>query len=86
LTVTSQLIIAGNTDGWLRIHDAATGELLWHYDMTEPVTTVGGGEAGGGSMGGPTAAVPLDGKLIVPTGFGMAQYAPGNVVLVFDTK
>jgi polyvinyl alcohol dehydrogenase (cytochrome) len=86
LTVTSQLVIAGNTDGWLRIHDAATGELLWHYDMTEPVTTVGGGEANGGSMGGPTAAVPLDGKLIVPTGYGLAQYAPGNVVLVFDTK
>jgi hypothetical protein len=61
-------------------------ELLWHYDMTEPVTTVGGGEASGGSMGGPTAAVPLDGKLIVPSGYGMAQYAPGNVVLVFDTK
>jgi polyvinyl alcohol dehydrogenase (cytochrome) len=86
LTVTSQLVIAGNTDGWLRIHDAATGELLWHYDMTESVTTVGGGEASGGSMGGPTAAVPLDGKLIVPTGYGMAQFAPGNVVLVFDTK
>jgi polyvinyl alcohol dehydrogenase (cytochrome) len=86
LTVTSQLVIAGNTDGWLRIHDAATGELLWHYDMTESVTTVGGGEASGGSMGGPTAAVPLDGKLIVPTGYGLAQYAPGNVVLVFDTK
>ena len=86
LTVTSQMVIAGNTDGWLRIHDAATGELLWHYDMTEPVTTVGGGEASGGAMGGPTAAVPIDGKLIVPTGYGMAQYAPGNVVLVFDTK
>jgi polyvinyl alcohol dehydrogenase (cytochrome) len=86
LTVTPQLVIAGNTDGWLRIHDAATGELLWHYDMTEPVVTVGGGAASGGAMGGPTAAVPLDGKLIVPTGYGMAQCAPGDVVLVFDTK
>jgi polyvinyl alcohol dehydrogenase (cytochrome) len=86
LTVTSQMVLAGNTDGWLRIHDAATGELLWHYDMTAPVTTVGGGKASGGAMGGPTAAVPLDGKLIVPTGYGMAQYAPGNLVLVFDTK
>jgi polyvinyl alcohol dehydrogenase (cytochrome) len=86
LTITSQMVIAGNTDGWLRIHDAATGELLWHYDMTKTVTTIGGGEASGGSMGGPTAALPLDGKLIVPTGYGMAQYAPGNVILVFDTK
>jgi polyvinyl alcohol dehydrogenase (cytochrome) len=86
LTVTSQMVIAGNTDGWLRLHDADTGELLWHYDMTAPVTTVGGGEASGGSMAGPTAAVPVDGKLIVPSGYGMAQYAPGNVVLVFDTK
>jgi polyvinyl alcohol dehydrogenase (cytochrome) len=86
LTVTSQMVIAGNTDGWLRIHDAATGELLWHYDMTQAVTTVGGGEASGGSMGGPAAAVAFDGKLIVPSGYGMAQYAPGNIVLVFDTK
>ena len=80
------MVIAGDTDGWLRIHDATTGELLWHYDMTASVITVGGGEASGGSMGGPTAAVPFDGKLIVPTGYGMAQYSPGNVLLVFDTK
>lgn len=86
VTVTSQLVIAGNTDGWLRIHDSATGELLWHYDMTESVRTVGGGQAAGGSMGGATAAVPVEGKLIVPSGYGMVQYTPGNVVLVFDTK
>jgi polyvinyl alcohol dehydrogenase (cytochrome) len=86
LTVTPQLVIAGNTDGWLRIHDAATGDLVWHYDMTQSVKTVGGGEAAGGSMGGPTAAVAIAGKLIVPSGYGMVQYTPGNVVLVFDTK
>jgi polyvinyl alcohol dehydrogenase (cytochrome) len=86
LTVTPQLVFAGNTDGWLRVHDAATGEVLWHYDMTEKVTTVGGGEASGGSMGGPTAPIAFDGKLIVPSGYGMVQYTPGNVVLVFDTR
>ncbi len=86
LTVTSEFVIAGNTDGWLRIHDLSTGEVLWHYDMTQTVKTVGGGEAAGGSMGGPTAAVPIGGKLIVPSGYGMVQYTPGNVVLVFDTK
>jgi hypothetical protein len=37
-------------------------------------------------MGGPTAPVAYHGKFIVPSGWGMLQYMPGNVLLVFDTK
>ncbi len=86
ITVTPDLVFAGNTDGWLRIHDADDGRVLWHYDMTQAVTTVGGGQAAGGSMGGPTSPVAVGGKLIVPSGYGMVQYTPGNVLFVFDTK
>ena len=86
ITVTPDLVFTGDTDGWLRIHDANDGRVLWHYDMTQSVTTVGGGKAAGGSMGGPTSPVPIGGKLIVPSGYGMVQYAPGNVLLVFDTN
>jgi polyvinyl alcohol dehydrogenase (cytochrome) len=85
ISVTSDLVLVGNTDGWLRIHDAGDGRILWHYDMTQTVKTVSGGEAAGGSMGGPTAPVAVGGKLIVPSGYGMVQYTPGNVLLVFDT-
>jgi polyvinyl alcohol dehydrogenase (cytochrome) len=86
ITATPDLVFAGSTDGWLRAYDADSGRVLWHYDMTQQVTTVGGGQASGGSMGGPTAPIAVGGKLIVPSGFGMVQYTPGNVLLVFDTK
>jgi polyvinyl alcohol dehydrogenase (cytochrome) len=86
ISVTPDLVFAGDTDGWLRIYDADDGRVLWHYDMTRVVTTVGGGQAAGGSMGGPTSPVAVGGKLIVPSGYGMVQYTPGNVLFVFDTK
>jgi polyvinyl alcohol dehydrogenase (cytochrome) len=86
ITATPDLVFAGDTDGWLRAYDADNGRVLWHYDMTQSVTTVGGGQASGGSMGGPTAPIAVGGKLIVPSGFGMVQYTPGNVLFVFDTK
>jgi polyvinyl alcohol dehydrogenase (cytochrome) len=86
ITATADLVFAGDNDGWVRIYDAADGRVLWRYDMTQSVTTVSGGKAAGGSMGGPTYPVPYNGMLVVPSGWGMLQYMPGNAVLVFDTK
>jgi polyvinyl alcohol dehydrogenase (cytochrome) len=84
ITVSKDLVLAGNTDGWLRAYDASNGRVVWHYDMTQAVTTVGGGKASGGSMGGPTAPMVVGKFLIVPSGYGMLQYTPGNVLFVFE--
>jgi polyvinyl alcohol dehydrogenase (cytochrome) len=86
ISATSALVFAGNNDGWVRIYDATDGRVLWHFDMTQAVATVGGATASGGSMGGPTYPVPYRGKLIVPSGWGMLQSMPGNTIFVFDTR
>ena len=86
ISAAAGLVFAGNNDGRLRVYDATDGHVLWHYDMTQAVATVGGATARGGSMGGPTYPVAYHGMLVVPSGWGMLQYMPGNVVFVFDTR
>jgi polyvinyl alcohol dehydrogenase (cytochrome) len=85
-TATDGLVLAGSSDGWVRIYDADSGRDLWDYDTTKSVATVGGGEASGGSMGGGTSPIPYRGTLIVESGYGFARRMPGNVMLVFDTN
>jgi polyvinyl alcohol dehydrogenase (cytochrome) len=86
ITATPDFVLTGNNDGWLRIYDADGGRVLWHYDMTQSVTTVGGGKAKGGSMGGGAAPIAYHGMLIVPSGHGLVNAIPGNVLLAFDTN
>jgi len=83
VTATDDLVFAGASDGRLRIHDAATGNILWQYDTTPSVKTIGGGVAHGGSMGGGAGPIPYQGDLIVESGYGFAGRMPGNVLLVF---
>jgi polyvinyl alcohol dehydrogenase (cytochrome) len=85
-SVTDGLVLTGASDGWLRIYDANTGHVLWRFDTTKRVKTVGGGEAAGGSMGGGTSPIAYHGALIVESGYSFAGAMPGNVLLVFDTK
>jgi len=82
VTVTDDLVIAGGADGRLRIYDTETGKILWQYDTTPAVKTIGGGEAHGGSMGGGAGQIPYQGNLIVESGYGFAGRMPGNVLLV----
>ena len=86
VTSTPDLVLTGNNDGWLRIYDADTGRVIWHYDMTQSVLTVGGGMASGGSLGGGASPIAYHGMLIVPSGHGLVNAIPGNVLLAFDTK
>jgi polyvinyl alcohol dehydrogenase (cytochrome) len=83
VTVTDDLVFTGAGDGRLRAYSPQTGEILWQYDTTAPVKTVGGGEAHGGSMGGSTGQIPYQGNLIVESGYGFAGRMPGNVLLMF---
>jgi polyvinyl alcohol dehydrogenase (cytochrome) len=75
-------VLAGHLDGWLRAYDAATGKILWQYDANQPVRTVAGTSAHGGSFGGPGPVV-REGYLIATSGYGLYFHMPGNVLLVF---
>jgi polyvinyl alcohol dehydrogenase (cytochrome) len=83
VTTTDDLLFTGGSDGRLRIFDPATGKILWQYDTTPSVKTIGGGEAHGGSMGGAAGQIPYHGNLIVESGYGFAGRMPGNVLLMF---
>jgi len=82
ITAIPGVVFAGHLDGWLRAYDAATGKVLWQYDATQPVKTVSGTSARGGSFGGPGPVV-RDGYLIATSGYGLYFHMPGNVMLVF---
>ena len=79
------VVFAGHLDGWLRAYDAATGKILWRYDANQPVRTVSGASAHGGSFGGPGPVVRA-GYLIATSGYGLYFHMPGNVLLVFARR
>jgi polyvinyl alcohol dehydrogenase (cytochrome) len=86
ITATPALVFAGALDGYLRIHDAATGKVLKRIDTTADVVAVDGSLAHGGSMDGGTAPLPSNGELFVNSGYNFAGHMPGNVLLVFTTR
>lgn len=84
VTTTPGLVMAGSLDGWLRIYAADTGKVLWRYDTTRPVSTVGGGTTRGGAMGGGAGPIAYHRFLVVPSGYGFVHKMPGNALLVFE--
>jgi len=86
VTATDDLVLAGAGDGALRAYSARSGETLWQYDTAQPVATVGGGSAHGGSIGGGAGPVVQGGTLIVESGYGFGGRMPGNVMLVFEVQ
>ena len=83
VTATDDLVFTGGGDGRVRIYDSASGKIVWEYDTTPAVKTVGGGDAHGGSMGGAGGQIPYQGNLIVESGYAFAGRMPGNLLLVF---
>jgi polyvinyl alcohol dehydrogenase (cytochrome) len=84
ISSTPELVVAGSNDGYVRIFDTASGEVLWQYDTTQTVSTVSGDQAKGGSMSGGAAPILYDGLLFVNSGYAFAGKMPGNVMLVFE--
>jgi len=82
ITAMPGVVFAGHVDGWFRAYDGETGKIIWETDTTQPVTTVNGEEAHGGSMSGPGAAI-ADGHVITDSGYDFALKMPGNVLLVY---
>jgi polyvinyl alcohol dehydrogenase (cytochrome) len=85
VTAIPGAVLAGHMDGWLRAYDAASGKVLWQYDANQPVRTISGSTAHGGSFGGPGPVV-RDGYLIATTGYGLYFHMPGNLLLVFEKR
>jgi polyvinyl alcohol dehydrogenase (cytochrome) len=86
ITATPQLVLAGASDGHLRIYDAISGKVLWDYDTVRSFTTVNGDTAQGGGMGGGTAPLAYEGELIANSGYGLGGDLPGAALLVFEAK
>ncbi len=86
-TTTPELAIAGSLDGHLRIHDAATGKILWQYNTArEYPQTVSGIAGTGGALEGGSAALLDAGMLFINSGYMFNEHMPGNMFLVFEVE
>jgi polyvinyl alcohol dehydrogenase (cytochrome) len=72
-------------DGWLRVHDARTGKIVWSVDTTKTVSTINEVAGRGGSING-LGAVAKDGLVYLPSGYGIYDHMAGNVLLVFRER
>lgn len=82
ITVTDEYVLAGGNDGWLRAFDVATGDILWSFDTTQTFTTVDGGTATGGAIGGGQGPLVIGDRLILDSGYAFAGKMLGNLLLV----
>jgi polyvinyl alcohol dehydrogenase (cytochrome) len=85
VTVVPGVVFSGSQDGHLRAFATADGRVIWDADTAQPVTTVNGVPAAGGSLdgGGPTIA---GGMLYVNSGYGRITGQPGNVLLAYGLE
>ncbi len=82
VTVIPGAVFSGSQDGHLRAYATADGRLLWDADTAQPVTTVNGVPAVGGSLDGGGATIAA-GMLFVNSGYGRITGQPGNVLLAY---
>ena len=75
----------GGLDGFLRVFDGETGEVLFRYDTAAPFTTVNGVEGHGGSIDNASIAA-ANGMLFVGSGYSLVGSQAGNVLLSFKKK
>jgi len=82
ITATDDAVVAGHLDGFIRIYNSETGDIIWSFDTTESVTGTNGVIAKGGSMSGSGPALG-DGHLVINSGYGLYNHEAGNALLVF---
>ena len=80
-TLIPGAVFSGSEDGYLRAYDAASGKLLWQYDVLRSFSTVDGAAAQGGSMNATGPAI-VNGILYVDAGY--TNNIAGNVLLAFS--
>ena len=85
ITATDGAVIAGHLDGIVRIYDRDSGEIIWSYNTTTPVTGTNGVIARGGGMSGSGPALGA-GHMVINSGYGLYNHEAGNALLVFAPK
>ena len=85
ITATDGAVIAGHLDGIIRIYDRDSGEIVWSYNTTTPVTGTNGVVAQGGGMSGSGPALGA-GHMVINSGYGLYNHEAGNALLVFAPK
>jgi polyvinyl alcohol dehydrogenase (cytochrome) len=84
--VIAGAVVEGSADGFLRAFDANTGELLFQYDTTTPLTTANGVPGVGGALDN-ASIVAANGYLFVNSGYGLiGGQTAGNLFLAFHVK
>lgn len=81
-TAIDGVVFAGGLDGVIRAHSTIDGEVIWEFDTTQGVETVGGVPGRGGAIDGPGPVV-AGGMLFVNSGYGTFGQMPGNLLLAF---
>jgi len=84
VTAIPGVVFAGHMDGRLRAYDSATGKVLWSFDTDREFDTLSGAPGRGGSFGGGTGPMVVDGTLYANSGYGLYFHMPGNVLLAFS--
>ena len=82
VTAIDGVVFAGGLDGVIRAHSTVDGRVIWEFDTTGPVETVGGVPGRGGAIDGPGPVI-AGGMLFVNSGYGMFGQMPGNLLLAF---
>ena len=85
ITAIDGAVIAGHLDGIVRIYDRDSGEIIWSYNTTTPVTGTNGVMAQGGGMSGSGPALGA-GHMVINSGYGLYNHEAGNALLVFAPK
>lgn len=83
-TALDGLVIAGHSDGMLRAYAADTGDTLWEMQTDRPFDAINNLPAEGGSFGGGTGPVVIDGMLYLNSGYSSLRHMPGNVLMALD--
>jgi polyvinyl alcohol dehydrogenase (cytochrome) len=85
-TIIDGAVVQGSIDGFLRVFDAAKGELLFQYDTARAFDTVNGVPGKGGAIDN-ASIVAANGYVFVNSGYGLlGGQTPGNVFLAFRAK
>ncbi len=84
ITAMPGAVYAGHMDGRLRVYDAGTGKVIWETNTDKSYDSMSGAPAHGGSFGGGSAPMVIDGVVYVNSGYGLYFHMPGNVLLAFS--
>jgi polyvinyl alcohol dehydrogenase (cytochrome) len=85
ITVIPEVAFIGGSDGRLTALATRDGGALWSYETAREFDTINKVPARGGSISAPGPTV-AGGMLFVGSGYGVADGAPGNVLLAFSLQ